>query len=73
MANQEKNPTTMLIDATFTSYSHTEQVHLEVPANFWQMNSADRNEIMDSEYDTWQDGGREQWSIDSEQPGDAAD
>ncbi|MCR5890352.1 hypothetical protein LRS06_21735 [Hymenobacter sp. J193] len=65
-------PENIHIDATFTCYGHTEQVRLEVPANFWQLSSADRAEIMDDEYDTWCDGGREPWSIETEEPEKAA-
>lgn len=63
----------LLLNATFQSYDHKEEVVLHMPAHFWTLNSADRAELMDDEYDTWLEGGRRQWSIDDEEPADAAD
>ena len=54
----------------FHAYSHSETAELELPADFWQLDQADREALLAEEYDVWLAGARRPWEVLTEDPAD---
>lgn len=56
-------PYCTFVKATFATYSHREEVTLEMPLDFYSMPEIRQQVLLDSEYDSWLLGGRTTYTI----------
>ncbi|MDU0372070.1 hypothetical protein ACFPAF_16835 [Hymenobacter endophyticus] len=56
-------PYCTFVKATFTTYTHREEVTLELPLDFYSMPQIQQEVLLDEEYDAWLLGGRTTYTI----------
>ncbi|MBT9394378.1 hypothetical protein KLP40_14500 [Hymenobacter sp. NST-14] len=56
-------PECVYVKASFTTYTHQEEVTLEMPLDFYSMPELQQQVLLDEEYDAWLLGGRTPYTI----------